>query len=577
MLIIIALSVLSGKFSKNTEGKFSLEHTLSILLVALGILYWQYMREVDAGKTMNRQVNTKDTDADKSAILGDSQEYFAIRRDKIVLFLIFCGFILLMLLPQLYLWSHITDDAYISFRYADRLANGHGLTFNDNEYVEGFSNPLWVLLLAITFKITHLQLPDLARIFGLLFSILTLAGILWICAEWRDMKQRIIVFASSAAILIVNPGFHIYATAGLEGPLFTLLLVFGIKATIKNSNYWHILAAISFGFIGITRPEGSLYAIIWYLTTIKRGKNSRISLKYEFLGLFIMLLPIVAYEIFRLYYYKALLPNTAIAKPSGHFGGFYGMRYIIPWTVAIGGPFLIALITISRVEFDDKFKLLIKACSGPILASLIFIIYAQNDWMFFGRFIVPVYPLVAMLLSGWLYFFVSNLKETGKLRFGRTAIVIILAGILLSSPIAWKSQLGKYIRNEEVAMIMHGHDQVVVGKWLAKNITAGSSVATIRIGAISFFAPKLKIWDLDGLTNSEQAKFLKNNRPALITESPVIHRMPDVIAAVAVPAGWSYRKKTDMVQFLNENYDSVTSFKQGKFGTIDIWRKKNRL
>src|SRR5262245_25350105 len=39
------------------------------------------------------------------------------------------------------------DDAYISFRYADHLARGWGLVFNQWERVEGFSNLLWILIL----------------------------------------------------------------------------------------------------------------------------------------------------------------------------------------------------------------------------------------------------------------------------------------------------------------------------------------------------------------------------------------------------------------------------------------------
>jgi hypothetical protein len=41
-----------------------------------------------------------------------------------------------------------TDDAFISFRYAQNLADGHGLSFNPEESIEGFSNLLFVLLLA---------------------------------------------------------------------------------------------------------------------------------------------------------------------------------------------------------------------------------------------------------------------------------------------------------------------------------------------------------------------------------------------------------------------------------------------
>ena len=37
------------------------------------------------------------------------------------------------------------DDAYISFRYAQNLLDGHGLVFNPGDPVEGYSNLLWVL------------------------------------------------------------------------------------------------------------------------------------------------------------------------------------------------------------------------------------------------------------------------------------------------------------------------------------------------------------------------------------------------------------------------------------------------
>ncbi len=41
-----------------------------------------------------------------------------------------------------------TDDAFISFRYARNLVEGHGLVFNPGEYVEGYTNPLWTLWIA---------------------------------------------------------------------------------------------------------------------------------------------------------------------------------------------------------------------------------------------------------------------------------------------------------------------------------------------------------------------------------------------------------------------------------------------
>ncbi len=58
----------------------------------------------------------------------------------------------LLLLASLfftYWYAWIMDDAYIYFRYADNLViYGEGLVFNPGEYVEGFSSPFWMLLLA---------------------------------------------------------------------------------------------------------------------------------------------------------------------------------------------------------------------------------------------------------------------------------------------------------------------------------------------------------------------------------------------------------------------------------------------
>ena len=44
--------------------------------------------------------------------------------------------------------ASIFDDAFISFRYARNLLDGHGLVWNPGERVEGYTNFLWTILLA---------------------------------------------------------------------------------------------------------------------------------------------------------------------------------------------------------------------------------------------------------------------------------------------------------------------------------------------------------------------------------------------------------------------------------------------
>ncbi len=40
------------------------------------------------------------------------------------------------------------DDAMISMRYAWNLSHGSGLVWNPGEYVEGYTNPLWTLVMS---------------------------------------------------------------------------------------------------------------------------------------------------------------------------------------------------------------------------------------------------------------------------------------------------------------------------------------------------------------------------------------------------------------------------------------------
>ncbi|TFH46898.1 MAG: hypothetical protein E4G94_01390, partial [ANME-2 cluster archaeon] len=53
----------------------------------------------------------------------------------------------ILLLHLNYYYSATPDDAYISFRYIKNFVEGNGLTYNVGEYVEGYSNALWVILI----------------------------------------------------------------------------------------------------------------------------------------------------------------------------------------------------------------------------------------------------------------------------------------------------------------------------------------------------------------------------------------------------------------------------------------------
>ena len=64
----------------------------------------------------------------------------------------------------------LTDDAFISFRYARNLLEGHGLVFNPGERVEGYSNFLWVLELAAVWRALGVPPEDAAPWLSVAFT-----------------------------------------------------------------------------------------------------------------------------------------------------------------------------------------------------------------------------------------------------------------------------------------------------------------------------------------------------------------------------------------------------------------------
>ncbi len=60
---------------------------------------------------------------------------------------------ILIFLVFVYLFrDYSIDDAFITFRYAENLVEGHGLVFNPGgKPVEAYSNFLWLLVLAVVY------------------------------------------------------------------------------------------------------------------------------------------------------------------------------------------------------------------------------------------------------------------------------------------------------------------------------------------------------------------------------------------------------------------------------------------
>jgi arabinofuranosyltransferase len=249
-------------------------------------------------------------------------------------------------------YFHLVDDAFISFRYARNLSDGHGLVFNPgHERVEGYTNFLWVLVLAA------------ARLVGVRPEVAApWLGIAATAALWTIVAReaRRYPWPGGFAWLAIAPpvwlaatrSFAIWATSGLETRLFELFVVAGafrlageIRARLVGRLPPRPVAALLFAGAALTRPDGVLMAAAALATAAaflaRRGKLDRAFWR----GVVAAAAIVAAHFAFRRLYYGEWLPNTYYAKVGAsrwHLGLVHHGAFLLEYAAWLWIPALVA-------------------------------------------------------------------------------------------------------------------------------------------------------------------------------------------------------------------------------------------
>ncbi|MEO8165077.1 MAG: glycosyltransferase family 39 protein, partial [Betaproteobacteria bacterium] len=211
------------------------------------------------------------------------------------------------------------EDIYITLRYVKNFVDGKGLVFNTFDKVEGYSDFLWVMLIAGFHKIFHTDIPFTARFLGLISSIAATLFTYFLTLELTGKK----LLSYLAAFLVgVNGSFACYGISGLENPLFALLIMVIIHFVL-NQKWLH--AGLTIALLMMTHPEGFilyfpavLFAFSVNETWAKRLKSCLI------MGIAAAIL-VIPWTLWRVSYYGYLIPNTIAAKEGMTL--FYQLRY----------------------------------------------------------------------------------------------------------------------------------------------------------------------------------------------------------------------------------------------------------
>jgi arabinofuranosyltransferase len=346
------------------------------------------------------------------------------------------GICLAGLLTHIALYSFQCDDAFISFRYARNLADGDGLVFNPgHERVEGYTNFLWVLILAAG---SWVGMPpeSLASPLSILFSLGLAAWLLWFCDRNRPGGVSPWWLVVPAVFLAANRSYAVWSTSGLETKLFELLAVGGVICTLgemramREGRDGFPYSALLLALATLTRPDGLLISACVIGTRILLQVIDRtIRLRPLAVGTLVFAGLVGGHFLFRHWYYGDWLPNTYYAKVSGQtwweMGGKYLAGFALEYGLVFWLPVLIAaavgLYRVGRLDI----LLIILAATIP---HAIYIAAIGGDHFEYR----PLDVYVPLLLI-WL-FYASTMARTRPASVGLTAYLALCWAVSLAIP-----------------------------------------------------------------------------------------------------------------------------------------------
>jgi hypothetical protein len=407
--------------------------------------------------------------------------------------------------------AFIGDDAFISFRYARNLVDGLGLVWNAGEAVEGYTNFLWVLLMAAGMRV-GLAPEHLSLAIGVASGIALLGCVVWRNARRAGWRQPLIWLAPAA--LVSSRTFTAWSTGGLETQLFTLVVfvAFGVLFAERSRGGgapWR--SSLLFAAAALIRPEGVLFAAVaggcLLVDSLVKRRGLRDCLLFA--------LPLVAiiggHLLWRHAYYGYWLPNTWYAKVHGlwweqsakYFGHFFA-DYRLQWFLPL------ALVpALLRRRFEDLCLL------AAVFSYVAYVVYVGGDRFEF-RFLVVVLPIVYVLIADGLLLLWRAAPRGSRLLQGVAALGVGVASLaLVATTIAGSNRTEALRARDAIASIgaihAYAEQRIGEGRRLRAAIDRGELPPDLRVavsgaGALPYYTmwPALDIHGLNDETIAHQ-------------------------------------------------------------------------
>lgn len=423
-------------------------------------------------------------------------------------------------------WTFGIDDSYISLRYAQNWLDGLGLVYNQGERVEGFSNPPWVLLLALGLLLGFQGLA-FSKVTGLLCLPVTIIASYHLAQRlvrptraWSSLVILLVV-----AFLALSLPMTFQTQTGLETSSYVALLMAALwRLDIESEDpRRYPVSALLGAFAALSRPEAPalVFGLVLgrFMTAIQRARAREGSTSTwtamrglgAWLGL--LLTPCIAYLLFRLTYYGHWVANTYYAK--GSSGRWELLQdYLRSYVFLEPALILVGLVGILLFLFQRHGTPAKEPVSriAPLLVvlvmQLLFLLWIATDWMPNHRFLVPLLPPFLVLGAAGFGRLVEN-----RPGFRAWVSILLLGALSFQLSRTFPIQLS-YVDDTSKAVTLRPKTvhfpffrgtvwQGTIGDvawWALENVPENASIVLSEIGVAGLVGPWTVI-DFCGLTD----------------------------------------------------------------------------
>lgn len=414
-------------------------------------------------------------------------------------------------------WPYTVDDAFIVARYASRLAQGHGYTFNAGPPTDGVTGPLWLLPGWIATRL-GLDPVHVAKCIGLLCSTLACAAIV------QRLSRRALGTCTAllaATLLALQPTAGGWGVAGLETGAAMLLVTWAaLAATRRPARHrvardahesasraargapWQLGCALA--LLAWLRPELAPVAVVLLSALVLRQ-----GLRRAAPALLLAVAGAASVVVFRLALFGEALPLAVAAKPGSLTNG---IDYALRGALISTGVFALPLMAWGTLRGRSEERWL----GAAWLVHGLAIVLAGGDWMPGFRLFAPLLPLAIWLAAVGAAQLVARTKRAPAW----------VGGALVLLSVAFFG-LDLFTRIPEWRAAEQSREGP--GRALAARLrSAATRVALVDIGFLAH-ASGLTVIDLGGITDPAIARMPGGHLDKRVPDAWLAERAPDAI------------------------------------------------